>query len=94
MGMSKSGNFRRSSLCFDEGLEKSSCFFHTPSFACLAKRGGGIHYSSHGLFKFSTKIIAECQKITQNHDQHWKIVQLAVCHNDEGKENLIELSSF
>lgn len=35
VGMSKSENFLKSSLCFDEGLEKSSCFFHTPSFACL-----------------------------------------------------------
>lgn len=37
-GMSKSENFLKSSLCFDKGLEKSSCFFQIPSFACL---GGG-----------------------------------------------------
>lgn len=34
-GMSMSENFRKSLLCFDEGLEKSSGFFQTPSFACL-----------------------------------------------------------
>lgn len=38
VGMSKSENFLKSSLCFDKGLEKSSCFFQIPSFACL----GGV----------------------------------------------------
>lgn len=43
VGMSKSENFLKSSLCFKEGVEKSSCFFHTPSFACLVRRGRKIH---------------------------------------------------
>lgn len=34
VGMSKSENFRKSLLCLDD---KSSGFFHTPSFTCLEK---------------------------------------------------------
>lgn len=41
VGMSKSESFLKSSLCFDKGLEKSSCFFQIPSFACLGWGGQG-----------------------------------------------------
>ena len=44
--MSKSANFRKSLLCFDEGLEKSSGFFHTPSFACLCGHSRQTHLTN------------------------------------------------
>lgn len=49
VGMSKPGNFWKSSLCFDKGLEKLSCFFHTPSFACLGKHDGQTQQSALGI---------------------------------------------